>query len=132
MKFRHTHRNGALIALLDILTMGLFLLFYILPIEKEMRRITGKKFPPYALIFLLGLFTFILPNIFWISFRADELREAAKRLGIQGKLTSFDHMFYWNTFGLVLLVGPFLATYRFFDTLNKIERALNQKEAFHG
>ena len=33
------------------------------------------------------------------------------------------HMFGWNTFG-VLLMGPAVATWRFFDTLNKVERRL--------
>ena len=35
-------------------------------------------------------------------------------------------MFDWNVFGL-LLGGPAIATYRFFDTLNKIERELNRR-----
>ncbi len=33
-------------------------------------------------------------------------------------------LFGWNTFG-VLLLGPAIATKRFFDTLNKLERKLN-------
>ena len=33
-------------------------------------------------------------------------------------------MFGWNTFG-VLFFGPAIATKRFFDTLNKVERQLN-------
>ena len=33
-------------------------------------------------------------------------------------------MFGWNVFGL-LLMGPAVATERFFDTLNKVERELN-------
>ena len=132
MKFPHTNRNGALIALVDIVTMGFFLLFYIRPIEREIKTITKKNFIGYGWAFLLGLFTFILPNIFWISFRAEELETKAKELGIKGKLTSFNHMFYWNTFGLLLLIGPFLATHRFFDTLNKIERHLNETEEDHG
>jgi hypothetical protein len=35
-------------------------------------------------------------------------------------------MFVWNTFG-VFLMGPAVATWRFFDTLNKIERKLNHE-----
>ncbi len=43
---------------------------------------------------------------------------------IEGPYTSWWHMFGWNVFGLPLM-GPAVATWRFFDTLNKIERKLN-------
>ena len=55
---------------------------------------------------------------------AEELKAKAIDLGIEGPHTSWWHMFGWNTFG-VLLMGPAVATWRFFDTLNKIERKLN-------
>ena len=42
----------------------------------------------------------------------------------EGPYTSWWHMFGWNVFGLPLM-GPAVATWRFFDTLNKIERKLN-------
>jgi hypothetical protein len=37
-------------------------------------------------------------------------------------------MVCWNTIGLPLF-GPSVATMRFFDTLNKIERELNSQES---
>ena len=39
--------------------------------------------------------------------------------------SSWWHMFGWNTFGLILM-GPAVATWRFFDTLNKIESRMNE------
>jgi len=36
-------------------------------------------------------------------------------------------MFGWNVFGL-LLFGPMVATHRFFGTLNRVERRLNEME----
>ena len=56
---------------------------------------------------------------------SEELKAKAIDLGIEGPFTSWWHMFGWNTFG-VLLMGPAVATWRFFDTLNKIERKLNE------
>jgi len=47
-------------------------------------------------------------------------------MGIEGKLTSYKHMFNWNVFG-VLCFGPMIATERFFDTLNKVEKELNRR-----
>ena len=127
MKYPHTHRNGALIAFLDIVTMGLFLLFYMVPVEREISSLTKKKFMPYPFVYLLGLVTFLLVPVFWISFRAEELKEKALEVGLEGKLTSFKHMFLWNILGCLVLVGPLIATYRFFDTLNRLEEKENQK-----
>ena len=59
---------------------------------------------------------------------AEELKAKAIGLGIEGPYTSWRHMFGWNTFGLLLL-GPAVATKRFFDTLNKVERKLNANES---
>lgn len=127
MKYPHTHRNGALIAFLDIVTMGLFLLFYMVPVEREIYSLTKKKFMPYPFAYLLGLVTFLLVPVFWISFRAEELKEKALAVGLEGKLTSFKHMFLWNIFGCLILVGPLIATYRFFATLNRLEEREKQK-----
>ena len=137
MKYPHTHRNGALIAFLDIVTMGLFLLFYMVPVEREIYSLTKKKIMPYPLAYLLGLVTFLLVPVFWISFRAEELKEKALAVGLEGKLTSFHHMFIWNLsfkhmflwniLGCLILVGPLIATYRFFATLNRLEEKENQK-----
>ncbi len=127
MKYPHTHRNGALIAFLDIVTMGLFLLFYMVPVEREISSLTKKKFMPYPFAYLLGLVTFLLVPLFWISFRAEELKEKALAVGLEGKLTSFKHMFLWNILGCLVLVGPLIATHCFFATLNRLEERENQK-----
>ncbi len=132
MKFIHTHRHGAVLALIDLVTFGLFFLFYLPPVEQEIRSITQKDFVPYWKVFLLGLVALIIPNIVWISFRAEELRQKALELGIEGKLTSFHHMFIWNLFFMWTIIGPMIATQRFFGTLNQIEEKLNQQEAIHG
>ena len=55
---------------------------------------------------------------------SEELKGKAIELGIDGPYTSWWHMFGWNTFG-VLFLGPAIATKRFFDTLNRIERVMN-------
>lgn len=114
-------RNGALIALIDIFTMGLFLLFYMIPLQKEIEEITKKKRTPYYLIYLLGLVTLLIAPIVWISLVANDLNKKAKELHIEGKLTSFNEMFFCNFFGMIFVVPSMIATYRFFDTLYKIE-----------
>ena len=58
---------------------------------------------------------------------AEELKAKAIALGIEGPYTSWWHMFGWNIFG-ILLCGPMIATHRFFHTLNKVERKLNDDQ----
>ena len=77
-----------------------------------------------------ALFFFIY-TLVWMARIAEELKEKALSLGISGKLTSYRHMFDWNVFGL-LLMGPAVATERFFDTLNRIEKELNRLDAESG
>ena len=57
---------------------------------------------------------------------AEELKEKAEEMHLPGKHTSWWHMFGWNVFGLVLM-GPAVATYRFFKTLGMIERKMNDE-----
>ena len=72
--------------------------------------------------FLFGLIDFCTAGLFFLFYMP--LGGLQEELGIEGPYTSWWHMFGWNTFG-VLLLGPGVATGRFFNTLNKIEQKLN-------
>ena len=130
MKFRHTHRPGFWIGFVDFFTAGIFLLFY-MPLgglQGEIDEILGHETQKYWKAYLLGIPTLFVYTLVWMARIAEELKARALELGIEGKLTSFRHMFDWNVFGL-LLMGPAVATQRFFDTLNKVEAELNRWEA---
>ena len=82
----------------------------------------------YRVAYLLGIPTLFIYPLVWMANIADELKAIAIKMGIEGPHTSWWHMFGWNTFGL-LLIGPAVATGRFFDTLNKIEGKMNNDTA---
>ena len=127
MRFQHTNRPGFLLGLIDFFTAGLFFLVYMqLGLQDELDEILGRRTQRYYVAYLLGIPTLFVYTLVWMARIAEELRAKAVELGIEGKLTSFRHMFDWNVFGL-LLFGPAVATERFFDTLNKIERELNRR-----
>ncbi len=127
MRFQHTHRPGFLLGLIDFFTAGLFFLVYMQRgLQDELDRILGRRTQRYYVAYLLGIPTLFIYTLVWMARIAEELRGKAVELGIGGKLTSFRHMFDWNVFGL-LLFGPAVATERFFDTLNRIERELNRR-----
>ncbi len=131
MRFRHTRRPGFLLGFIDFFTAGLFFLFY-MPfggLQDELEEILGHKVMPYRKAYLLGIPNLFIYTLVWMARISEELKSKAIELGIDGPYTSWWHMFGWNTFGL-LLFGPMVATKRFFDTLNRIEKKLNgQKEA---
>ncbi len=128
MRFRHTNRKGFLLGLVDFCTFGLFFLLY-MPLgglQKELEEILGHKVQPYWKAYLLGIPTLFIYTLVWMARIAEELKAKAIALGVPGPYTSYRHMFGWNVYGL-LLAGPAVATKRFFDTLNKVERELNRR-----
>ena len=129
MIFKHTDRPGFLLGFIDFFTAGLFFLFY-MPLDglqNELEYILGHKLMPYRKAYLLGIPTLFIFPLIWMARIAEELREKAEQMGIEGPHTSWWHMFGWNIFGLLLL-GPAVATQRFFRTLNAVEREMNSRK----
>ena len=128
MKYKHTNRPGFLPGFIDFFTAGLFFLLY-MPLgglQAELEEVVGHKLMPYWKAYLLGIPTLFIYPLVWMARIAEELKARAIKLSIKGPYTSWWHMFGWNTFG-ILLFGPAVATYRFFDTLNRIETELNRR-----
>lgn len=127
MRFRHTNRQGFWFGFIDFFTAGLFFLFY-MPLgglQDELDEILGHRTQRYWLAYLLGIPTLFIYTLVWMAIIAEELKSKAMELGVEGPYTSWWHMFGWNVFG-VLFMGPEIATWRFFDTLNKVENKLNR------
>ena len=128
MRFRHTHRPGFWIGFIDFFTAGIFLLFY-MPLgglQDEIDAVLGHKTLKYWKAYLLGIPTLFIYPLIWMARISEELKARAIALGLKGPYTSWWHMFGWNIFGLPLM-GPAIATLRFFDTLDRVEDALNQQ-----
>ena len=128
MQFRHTDRRGFWLGFIDFFTFGLFFLCY-MPLDglqEELDVILGRRTQRYWVAYLLGIPTLFIYTLVWMAQIAEELKAEAKELGVEGPYTSWWHMFGWNVFGLPLM-GPAVATQRFFDTLNRVERKLNEQ-----
>ena len=129
MRFKHTHRPGFWLGFIDFFTAGVFFLLY-MPLgglQDELEEVLGHKVMPYWKAYLLGIPTLFIYTLMWMARIAEELKEKAEKLGIEGPHTSWKHMFWWNLLGC-LCFGPMIATYRFFRTLNGIENRLNDME----
>ena len=126
MRFVHTHRHGFLIGFVDFFTAGIYLLVYMpMGLQDELDEILGRRTQRYWIAYVLGIPTLFIYTLVWMAQIAEELKAKAEELGIEGKHTSFRHMFGWNVFG-ILCFGPMIATHRFFNTLNQVEEVLNR------
>lgn len=129
MRFEHTDRKGFWLGFVDFFTAGLFFLVYMRRgLQDELDAVLGHKTQSYTVAYLLGIPTLFVYTLVWMAKIAEELKAKAIALGVEGPYTSFRHMFDWNVFGL-LLCGPAVATKRFFDTLNRVERELNKRNS---
>ena len=128
--YRHTNRPGFLLGFIDFFTAGLFFLLY-MPLgglQDELEEVLGHKVMPYWKAYLIGIPTLFVYPLVWMARISEELKEKAEKLGIPGPHTSWWHMFGWNAFG-ILLMGPAVATHRFFRTLNRVEEELNRRNS---
>ena len=129
-KFEHTDRKGFWLGFIDFFTAGLFFVFYMKNgLQEELDEVLGKKTQKYHIAYLLGIPNLFIYTLVWMARIAEDLRNKAIELGIEGQLTSYKHMFNWNVFG-ILCFGPMIATERFFDTLNKVEKELNRRNGY--
>ena len=98
MRFKHTNRKGFWYGFIDFFTAGLFFLIYMpCVLQDELDAVLGYRTQRYYIAYLLGLPTLTVYTIVWMARIAEELRAKAIELGIEGKLTSFRHMFDWKT-----------------------------------
>ena len=128
MRFKHTNRKGFWLGFVDFFTAGIFFLLY-MPfggLQNELEEVLGHRVMPYWKAYLLGIPTLFIYTLVWMARIAEELKLKAIDMGIDGPHTSWKHMFWWNMLGC-LCFGPMIATYRFFNTLNKIESKLNEE-----
>ena len=127
-QFEYTKRPGFWLGFTDFFTAGLFFLLY-MPLgglQKEIEAVLGHRVTPYWKAYLLGIPTLFIYPLIWMARICEELKQKAISLGVEGPYTSWRHMFIWNTVGLPLM-GPAVATKRFFDTLGRVETALNSR-----
>ena len=95
-------------------------------LQDEIESVLGHRVMPYWKAYLLGIPTLFIYTLVWMAEISEELKGKAIELGVKGPYTSWLHMFGWNVFGL-LLMGPAVATHRFFGTLNRVEAELNRR-----
>ncbi len=131
MTYKHTNRSGVLFVFLGIITLGVYPVVLLSHVRKEVSSLldgkgVGKQMP-FVWAYLLGFITLGLAPLIWICRMANKIEMAALEKKITSPRLSGAYML-WAYFGVVILIGPFLAYHRFFALLNRVEGRANEEE----
>ena len=131
-KFKHTRRSGFAFVLFSPVTLFIVTWVMMAHVRKEVNsmhqgRPEYKKSMPFIVAGLLGLITLFIVPIVWTARLADKIRRLSAEHQVEGKCVSAAWMVNWNIFGSLILVGPWVAFIRFFRSLNRLEKKLNEE-----
>lgn len=119
-------RNGIILCFLDLITFGLFFVFYFPHITNEVRTFSKKKIYSYPLMYLLGIITLFIPTMIWFAYVGEIIDDHAYELGLIKKKWGFWRYFLLSGILIVTQIAPFFSTYRFFKNLNLIKEHSNE------
>ena len=128
MKTVKTDRNMWMLLLLNMLTCGIYALFYWKKVEEDVNTMCagdGKETMNYWLVFLLGMVTGGIWNWVWLYQVHDRVFAAGKRYGVNTTCTGSTYLL-WGLVGSLICVGPFIALYKSVEDLNAVGKAYNQ------
>lgn len=131
-RFKHTRRSGFAFVLFSPFTLFILTWVMMAHARKEVNsmhegRPEYKKSMPFICAVLLGLITlFIVPYV-WLGRLANKIKRLSEEHQVEGKCVTAAWVVCWNLFGIFIIVGPFVAFIRFFRSLNRLEKKLNEE-----
>jgi hypothetical protein len=116
--------------LLTIVTLGVYQLFFIYKLAKDVNTICkedGKKTGGLLAYIFLGMITFGIYQYVWIYMLADRLQDNAQRYNITIK-EGPSMILLWYTVGtLIFFAGPFIAVHIVIKNINALADEYNKK-----
>ncbi len=130
---RYLKDNRSLVKyiLLSLITLGIYSLVCFGNMSSEINitagRYDGKKTMNfYLLFFLIGPITLGIGTIVWIHKFCSRLGAEAARRGTGVDFGAAD-FWLWNVLGSLIVVGPFIFTYKMFKAMNAVNADYNAK-----
>lgn len=114
--------------LLPFITFGIYSIVLLYRFNKTVNTLCegdDRKSMNYILVLLLGLCTFGVYPLIWIHKQGQRLYEIAPRYNCELKETGTTFLL-WNTFGTIIVVGPYIAWYQMFRNINLLIENYNQ------
>ena len=127
-----TNRKMWKLILLSTLTLGIYSIFFFLPLSFELDKIAPKadrsKTLNYVVAFVVSIFTFSLVLIFWHHEIACRIEQALAERGISYSFGT-SSFWGWYFFGSFIFVGPFVYFHKLCTAMNLLCEDYNRKAA---
>ena len=125
-----TNRGLIKFILLSLITVGIYALVCYGNITNEVNTICsphdGKKSMNfYLLTFIVGPITLEIATLVWIHNLCNRIGAELRRRGVNYSFGAKD-FWLWGVLGTLIVVGPFIFTYKFFTAMNRMNAHYNQ------
>ena len=125
-----TNRSMWKLMLLNILTLGVYSIFFFIPFSFDIDKIAPKtdrsKTMNYLFAHLFALFTFSIVIDVWHYQMAQRVEEGLSKRKIDYEFGTGD-FWGWFLFGSLILIGPFVYFHKLCKAMNLICEDYNQK-----
>ncbi|MDR2435117.1 MAG: DUF4234 domain-containing protein [Treponema sp.] len=124
-------RGLAGLVLLSIITLGIYGLYWIFKLAKDVNTICegdGKKTGGLLKVLLLGIITLGIYDMVWLYMLGDRLQDNAPKYGLAFK-ESGGMVLLWYVLGAFIVVGPFIALYIIIKNTNALAEKYNKQHS---
>lgn len=117
--------------LLSIFTLGIYSFYFFYIAAKEINvacKEDGGNTFGFAITFLLGMFTGGLFYVIWYVLLMDRMNNFLQSKGEEQRLSAVGFLL-WDTVGVLIIVGPFVAMHKLLHTMNDVTSIYNGTNA---
>lgn len=125
-----TNRSMWKLMLLNIITLGLYSIFFFIPFSFDLDKVAPKpdrsKTMNFLFAYLLSLITYSIVLIVWHYQIATRVQEALTQREIEYEFSTTD-FWLWYFVGSFFLVGPFIYFHKLCTAMNLLCEDYNEK-----
>jgi hypothetical protein len=122
-------RNLAGLVLLSIITLGIYSLYWIHKMAKDVNAICegdGEKTGGLLKYIFLGLITLGIYNLVWLYKLGERLQDNGPKYDVNVK-EGGSTILLWDLLGALIVVGPFIALHLIIKNTNLLAKEYNKK-----
>ena len=129
-----TNRSILKLILLSLVTFGIYPLFFWSRYAKDMNIVCagdGRKTRGILFRLLFGFLTFGIYDLIWMYGAGERIFQRSARRNIPTNTTG-GKVLVWYLFGILIIVGPFIALHKLLDGLNQLCLDYNETHGLSG
>ena len=116
--------------LLTVITLGIYQFYFYAVAAKEINiacKDDGRNTFGFWITFILGVFTGGLFYIIWYVLLVSRMNDFLATKGVEKRITPLGYLL-WDTIGLLIIVGPFIAMHKLLHTMNDCASLYNENK----